>query len=157
MEWNGHFPHTFRSVCKAPHQCAVSRQRLCHFIWTHSFNGTFLHPLQASLSKCGILCPMIPTSFRFGFTQLFGHPPTAILIYAAAQPDGSLYRIFGKFLLNCIGIQKSILAGGSLAGYYRPDLCSCSSCLQIFLRNKFLNSSIFSYGIPWISTESLVV
>ena len=22
---------------------------------------------------------MIPTSFKFGFTQLFGHPPTAIL------------------------------------------------------------------------------
>ena len=45
----------------------------------------------------------------------------------------------GQFQREPIPVSDLVVGiGGSLAGYYRSDLCSCSSCLQTFLRNKFL-------------------
>ena len=53
-------------------------------------------------------------------------------------PTIALIEACMDFIAQRIGIIQTILTGGSLAGYYRSDLCSCSSCLQTFLRNKFL-------------------
>ncbi len=48
------------------------------------------------------------------------------------------------FLGNGVGIQKSVLAGGSLAGYYRTDLAPVPPVTRPSLAINCWNSSILS-------------
>ena len=109
----------------------------------------FLQPLQTSVSTWGIFWPMMPTSFRFGLTQLFGQPPTAILnLWGRATFAVAFVEALVDFLGNGVGIQKSVLAGGSLAGYYRTDFGSGSTGYQAFFGDKLLEFFNLIIGNP---------
>ena len=112
---------------------------LRNFIRTCSFDGTFFAALAGLAVKV-----WNSLSDDSHIVQIWLHT----VVWAAAYCDLKFMRqcnlaitlieSLKNLLGDPIGIQKSILTGGSLSGYYRSDLCSCSSCLQTFLRNKFL-------------------
>ena len=112
---------------------------LRNFIRTCSFDGTFFAALAGLAVKV-----WNSLSDDSHIVQIWLHT----VVRASAYCDLKFMRqcnlaitlieSLKNLLGDPIGIQKSILTGGSLAGYYRSDLCSCSSCLQTFLRNKFL-------------------
>ena len=77
---------------------------LAAFIGQIASTPHFLHPLHKSSSNLGTLCPIIPISFKSGFTQLFGHPPTAILNlwgnFTSAYPSKNL--LWTSLAIACV-------------------------------------------------------
>ena len=78
MEWTfSHTPSAVSAKLLINVQFPVNDFR--HFVWTCSFNGTFFAALACLAVKVRDPLSDDPHIVQICFTQLFGHPPTAIL------------------------------------------------------------------------------
>ena len=117
----------------------LSINDLCNFVWTRGFDRTFFaafadicvdfrDPLSDNPDIIQIRFDTVVRTAAYCDLEFMRQCDIAV----------SFIKTFVDFLGDRIGIQKSILAGCSLAGYHRTDFCSRSSCHQSFFCDELL-------------------
>ena len=121
----------------------------CCFVWTGGFDGTFF----AAFTDIGVhLGDFLADDADIVQVWL------DTVVWAAAYCNlkfvgkGNIPVAFVEalvdFLGNGVGIQKSVLAGGSLAGYYRTDFGSGYTSYPAFFGDKLLEFLNLIIGNP---------
>ena len=103
---------------------------LCHFIGASRFDGAFFATFtdvyvhfRNSLTDNAYIIQI------WLYTVVWASAYCNLKFMWQRHISIAFIKAFVDFCRDCVGIQKSILTGGSFAGHYRTDLCPCSCLL----------------------------